>query len=158
MMDIVPLQPRPEFIQLVGPVEYSIVESDFYHFERPGDGISITWAMNGGFESAICVKPLLRPLIEKGDYLLDISDMWERMTLLVDGEPKEPYGSSGFGAPTLLGAPNLLSEEEQETQWLTGTDYCWRAPLETGVHDVVFQIRQTSGDVHEYQWLFEIVD
>lgn len=153
MMDVIPIQPRPEFVRLVGPAEYSVVESDFYHFKEAGvDGIRITGAMRNGFQSAICVNPFLRPLIQQGDDLRDISILWDRMTLLVDGEQKEPYGNAGLGLPV------WLSEEDQKTQWVEGDDYCWFAPLQSGIHEVVFQFQQTSGEVQEYKWFFEIID
>lgn len=153
MMDVAPIQPRPDFVQLVGPLEYSIVHSDFYHLTAEGvGGIRITGTMRNGFQSAICVRPFIRELIQQGDNFSELPILWDRMTLLVDGEQKERYGSSGLGLPV------WLSEEDQETQWVEGEDYCWFTPLQLGIHEVAFQFRQTSGDIQEYKWLFEIGD
>lgn len=153
MMDVAPIQPRPDFVQLVGPLEYSIVNSDFYHLTPEGvGGIRITGTVRNGFQSAICVRPFIRELIQQGDNFGELPILWDRMTLLVDGEQKERYGSSGLGLSV------WLSEEDQETQWIEGEDYCWFSPLQSGIHEVAFQFRQTSGDIQEYKWLFAIVD
>lgn len=153
LMEVAPVQPRPDFVQLVGPLEYSIVDSDFYHLTPEGvGGIRITGTMRNGFQSAICVRPFMRELVQQGDNFNKLPILWDRMTLLVDGEQKESYGHSGLGLTV------WLSEEDQETQWIEGEDYCWFAPLQSGIHEVAFQFRQTSGDIQEYKWLFEIVD
>lgn len=153
LMEVAPVQPRPDFVQLVGPLEYSIVDSDFYHLTPEGvGGIRITGTMRNGFQSAICVRPIIRELVQQGDNFSELPTLWDRMTLLVDGEQKESYGISGLGLPV------WLSEEDQETQWIEGEDYCWFAPLLSCIHEVAFQFRQTSGDIQEYKWLFEIGD
>jgi hypothetical protein len=152
------LEPRPDFIQAVGPEEYSIVPKALYDLVLEGSvGYSITKSLLG-FKSSICVRPLLRPLIEQGDYFED-SDIgeqmiWDRMALLVDDEPMEAHGIVYNGG--LPARPPSDSPMRGDTAWIEGGDYCWKAPLEVGRHQVTFQFRQTSGKVAEYSWVFEI--
>lgn len=152
MMDTTLIEPRPEFIRLVSPIEYSIVEFDFYstEFDGPG-GIRISSALTNGFDSTVCVNPRMIALVQKGDILLVSDDLWNRMTLLVNGEEKERFSESGLGARAWL-------PDDRDTKYIEGDDYCWFSPLQPGVHEAVFQFQQTSGDVQEYRWLFTIVE
>jgi hypothetical protein len=159
-IDVPVSEPRPEFIQAVSPEEYGTVPRSLYDLSLEGvvgHGIA---SPEQGFRSSICVRPLLRPLVEKGDRFEDSPAgeqlIWDRMTLKVDGDIMQAYGTVyNRGLPILSDPEGPLGEN---TLWLEGGDYCWKAPMEAGRHQVVFQFRRTSGEVAQYSWLLEITD
>lgn len=152
-MDIQPLQPRPEYIDRVSPEEYSIVPQDIYNGQPPGGYfvplLSVP-PLYYGYQSSICIKLLLSPLVQSGDIFLDDESINERIELLVDSEVV-PLNLNvlHFGLPVIDPATNRLG-------WINGDDYCWLANLEVGKHDILFRFHQTSGAVQEYRWYFEI--
>ena len=155
-MSLPTLLPRPNYIQVVGPEEYTVVPIALYNYFPVGvvgHGIDSSGSLEQGFQSSICVRPLLEPLVQKGDDF-DEQEIWDRMELLADGEVMNAYLQVfSRGLPAI---PKPESPLGSDTRWIEGGDYCWYAPLGIGHHEVIFRFRQTSGDVQEYIWYFEI--
>lgn len=162
-MDMPIMQLRPDFIQAVAPKEYRKVPLDLYN-DIPegivGYGIGafdlgISSSLEPGYQSAICVRPLARLLVQEGDDFGSTrknEEMFkERMELFVDGEVRE------MTQPTIdKGLLEVVGN--WETVWIEGADYCWAVSLDIGSHKVTFRYHQTSGNIREYTWYFEIVD
>lgn len=152
-MDMQPLQPPPEYITQVSPEEYSIVRQAIYNGQSPNGYFvprSSIQPLYYGYQSTICIKLLLSPLVQSGDIFLDDESVYERMELLVDSETV-PLNLNvvHFGLPVIDPATNQLG-------WIDGDDHCWLANLEVGKHEVLFRFHQTSGTIQEYSWYFEI--
>ncbi|MCL4872069.1 MAG: hypothetical protein KJ063_24170 [Anaerolineae bacterium] len=125
------IQPRPEFINTVFPKELEIIASDM-------------------FERKICVDLLTGPLIQPNDHL-SYSDIYERMSLTINGEYKDLLEEDNIVRPM------LATDEVNNMSYPAGPFWsCWRAILASGIHEVKFSFRQTSGDVKEYTWYFEL--
>ncbi len=153
------LEPRPYFIQAVAPKEYRIVPLGLYNYIPEGTigygieafDLDIPSSQIPAYQSSVCVRPLAELLVQKGDDFGGTrgnEDKFKgRMDLLVNGELKDGVQSSG----------GVLSRTDGwETVWIEGADYCWKVPLGTGQHQVTFRFHQTSGDIQEYTWYFEI--
>lgn len=152
-MEIPPLQPRPEYIAQVSPEEYSIVPQSIYNGENTDgypDFRTADAPLEFGYQSSICIRLLLSPLVQAGDVFLDNEFIYERMGFWVDSEamPLAPYVVQK-GLPVIDPATNQLG-------WIDGDDHCWLANLEVGKHEVLFRFHQTSGTIQEYSWYFEI--
>lgn len=154
-MERQPVQPRPNFIQAVSPEEYTIVPVDLYNYS-PSD-IKVVKSATGdpkdGYQSTICLRLSGEPLAQEGDDLTKDGEMGKRMGLYVNDVQMKITNSVQAGVPviTMPKDPN-----EIQTSWIEGDDYCWKAPLRPGEHKVVFTFRQTSGNLLEYIWYFEI--
>jgi len=104
-----------------------------------------------GYGSKICAELNVYDLVQKGDDFTDAEQVLNRIEVEVDGAPR-----SGDG---LIEVYSLMAWEENGktvAQWSGPFSFCWKAPLEIGTHQVSFQFRQTTGDVQEYLWQFEI--
>lgn len=151
-MDLATIEPRPAFLNAVSPPEYSIIVPHLYYYSADlavGHGI---FDFRAGFDSSVCVRPVVGQLVQKGDDFTDSSLTQERIELLVNGKAMEWHAGTLIG-----GTPGVQSHDDMTyTKWIEGSDYCWKTPLGLGRHEVTFQFRQTSGDVQAYSWYFEI--
>ena len=145
------LQPRPEFIIRVSPEESSRVPWWVYK----GEFVKVIGfhQAKDGFASMVCVEPHLEALVQDGDHFIS-NTVDERMELIVDGIPR----SSTTGLVRGSRAYKLKDLESREVLSSCPSFYslCWSAPVGRGIHQVTFRFRQTSGDVQEYAWQFEI--
>lgn len=160
-MNVTPVQSRPDYILSVSPEEYSVIPLGVYNHIL---GIENDYKViidashrpsEQGFQSTICFTLSLEPLIQKGDLLngifLEEGHIFERITFLLDGKPAKL--ANEFIDRAMI---RMNPEEESQPGWLEGTGYCWEAPLNVGQHEAIFRFRQTSRDVQEYIWYFEI--
>lgn len=147
----IPLQPRPDYINGVSPLEYSIVPIEVFEYKNPNYELLGLKDVESGFQKTICVDFLLdTPLVEPGDQLLDSNVISKRMTLFVNGEAMKLTGG-GMSMGVEMEFPTI------EARWVSGHQTeCWEAPLRSGRHEVKFQFRQTSGNIAEYIWYFQI--
>lgn len=150
-LDENPVQPRPDYIQGVSPLEYSIVPVEVFEYKNPNYEQLGLKDVESGFQKTICVDFFLDPpLVEPGDQLLDSDVISKRMTLFVNGEAVNLTGG-GMRMGTERISPTI------EARWVSGHQTeCWEALLSSGRHEVKFQFRQTSGNIAEYIWYFQI--
>jgi hypothetical protein len=150
IMAMATIEPRPEFIREISPSEYTVISYDYYHYKIP-NAVGPSISLPEGFYSAICVDFFLQPLIQKDDELDTISKVLERIDLFVNDRKVTIIDR----AYRLLLAFSE-NDEWENTTWVESDAYCWEAPLHPGIHEVIFQFQQTSGDVQTYTWYFEI--
>lgn len=151
LLDEIPLQPRPDYINGISPPEYSIVPWALFEYDMPDIKHLGLKDVESGFERSICVDFFFDPLVEPNDYIVDSNIIVERMTLLVNGEVMRTASSGGMHMGTQSHHPAI------NAIWVSGHDTeCWEAPLRPGRHEVKFQFVQTSGTVAEYVWYFQI--
>ncbi|WP_420628355.1 hypothetical protein [Candidatus Leptofilum sp.] len=157
IMEMTPIQPRPNYIQAVSPKEYSIVPLDIYRYSPAGIEIigSATDNPEEGYQSTICLRVSSEPLAEEGDDLTPLGEMEKRMALYVNYTQMEMTGSVLKTLPVIHMPEN---PDDVRTAWLTPADYCWKAPLTLGQHQIEFTFQQTSGKVEHYTWVLEIVE
>ena len=152
-MEIATVQPKPEFIDQINPPEYSIVPEEAFTGKvenslAPSAGEEVRL-----FESAICLRPVMNELVEPGDDFSNRQGPVDRMKLLVDGND---WGEATKTYDGLLSIP-----DEDGTTFTVGADFCWWVPESfnlLGRHEVTFRFTQTSGNVKEYTWYFEVVE
>jgi len=145
------LQPRPEFIVRVSPEESSRVPWWVYKGEfEQGPGFRDA---EEGFASMVCIEPDLGALVQDGDHFIaDTID--ERMELIVDGIPRS--STTGLVRGSIVDNLKDLESREVLSTFPGFYNLCWSAPVGRGIHQVTFRFRQTSGDIQEYVWQFEI--
>ena len=146
-------EPRPEFIECVGPEESSLVTQELYngsYYEVAG-----CRRVEDGYASSICVSFSLDTLVQRGDDLVTDDRIFERIELLVDD-------STTLDQPHTIWSGGVLSFQgeigDPHTRWSAIDAGCWKVPLSVGVHKVSFLFRQTSGDIQSYTWYFAIID
>lgn len=147
------LTPGAEFIAVVIPPENRVIPLEQYTYRSVGV-VTISWATLG--HDLICLRPIAELLVQEGDVFVDPPDdgerLWDRMELWVDGEIR-PFvrNAQGFEYDLPTREP-----EGPRTVFVEGAYYCWEARLTVGGHEATFRFRQTSGNVKEYTWYFEL--
>jgi hypothetical protein len=139
--------PRPPYILDVSPEESSVIPLPLYEYSLENVIVGLR-SVESGFESTVCVSFDAFPLLQDGDYLVENEDVLERVGVIVDEQAREQYQGCLDGLLlTYKGNPD-------NPDAVSGGPYscCWHAPLELGVHQVVFRFRQTSGDIEQYAW------
>jgi hypothetical protein len=71
------------------------------------------------------------------------------MELQVDGIARRFISASSGGILV-----QVHEDDEAIAEFDVHYSFCWHAPVESGIHDVSFKFRQTSGTVREYKWQF----
>lgn len=156
------IQPRPDFIQEVSPPESVAIPLQIYAYDNPGEdqlgyARDVQEAYRYGYDSDICVLFFVADLLEEGDNLTSEELLLERITLLINGS----------NTPATLSDRALISralfimvgETGNPTSTGVGPEpFCWKAELGVGVHQIVFQFRQTSGIVQQYAWHLVITE
>jgi hypothetical protein len=149
-------QPRPGFIHNVSPLESSEISLSLYEVDRRDgyatqSGIYIAGALRVaeiGYNKTVCVELGVESLVQSGDDLTTPDSVLERIQLSVDNVRL----SQVVDQDSLL---ELISTES--ATWSGPYTFCWLAELGLGDHHAVFQFRQASGVIHEYDWYFAIV-
>ena len=155
-LNIPTFEARPNFIEAITPEEYSIIPVSLYIHTEIGVEETLSAFRIGnviGFASSICVRPFLEPLVQTGDNFLHSKQLQERMELWVDDYLMEKHNFVLYGLAVIPEPNSVLGNN---TNWIEGADYCWKAPLNVGQHQAIFRFLQTSGDIQEYIWYFEI--
>ena len=142
---------RPDFIIDIGPHENDQISLAFYNGKTEGViSLEIEGLKQHGYGGTMCVKPDMLMLVQGGEAWAEIHAIEERMGLIVNEKKMANIFSMGRSViVSNLDLPN--------TEWLEGMTYCWFVPLEVGVHQAEFSFVQSSGDVKNYSWQFEIV-
>lgn len=134
---------RPDFIDWIKPPEYAIYPLSLYDVQLPSGVRTIPPP------SSVYVVPNLEVLMEPGDDFSDrnIRTVIERMELSINDERIGiPNGSYG----------GLVSIGPTGNEWVDGIQYYWTIPLSIGQYKAEFRFHQTSGNIQEYIWHFEI--
>lgn len=157
-MDVPTVHARPTYIKEIAPEEYFVIPYALYNKEPPPEIIAVgPGSVEEGFRSNLCLEIDLKLLVQKGDNLSNFEQISPHLKLFVDGQEITDFGTSLFRS-TLAYADFEVENDFQtaQTRWITGTNFCWIVPLTPGTHEALFQFHQTSGDVQEYRWQFEI--
>jgi hypothetical protein len=144
-------QPRPDFINEVGPEESSVLSLEVYEAEY--SHVVGMRNLETGYASTVCLSPDLDYLVQKGDDFADAESVLARIELRVDGEEREVAD----WLDRLLDI-EMLQDGEVYARFGGPYVFCWHAPVGVGVHLVSFQFRQTSGDIKEYSWYFAVTE
>lgn len=145
---------RPAYILDVSPTESLMIPLSLYeadrkeqHVEETGTYIVGVRRAEIGYNSSICVELDLTNLVAPGDDFRETSLITERITVIVNG----------------LALMEIIDRSYLPVFYMRGTarwggpyTYCWSAPLDVGIHEVLFQFRQTTGHVRSYRWNFTI--
>lgn len=157
-------QPRPSFIRDISPPESSIVSLDLYRANLDeGTAYEGVRFEDCGYNTSICVVVDMGALLQKGDRLAEWRDILDRISVSVDDNhltettyvnwldyavyTKDIDGGAGY---IVTHTTNALG-----AAW---TVFCWYADVDVGNHEVVFEFRQTSGEIQEHRWHFAITD
>lgn len=153
------LQARPEFILGVAPRELQILSLTTFttSLDEPNlevlddwDDITLT-----GYDSLICLKVEMSLLAEVGDDFIEGDIVKERVAMLIDGsEVNELHVTS-----VLLQSIHVVDTNGQYL--MKGVEpklICGKVSPTIGVHEVLFQFRQTSGSILEYRWQFALTE
>lgn len=149
------IQLRPDFILATSPRESTHLPITI--FERYGmDARSADiWEDISGYDSLVCLKVETSRLAQNGDDFIEPTKVQERISILVD----DAKVGKVYVTSILLQSIHVIDANGEYL--MTGIEpklICGEVDLSVGVHKVLFQFRQTSGDVLEYEWLFELVD
>lgn len=130
------------FSEFTGGDWYMVPPNSLYDPQKAG-GI--------GLNSMVCVRLTVAPLVQDGDELgTDVIP--KRVMFFFDGIE--------MGSP-IAGIFLTVKYVEQTTSLTTWAgpyhDLCWLVPAKIGNHEAIFSFKQTSGDIQEYHWLFEVV-
>jgi hypothetical protein len=149
-------RPRPDFVLETAPAESQVLPVSLYEAQRSFPGLPADqWDDIDGYDSSVCLKVETGSLAQKGDDFRDDSDstMKNRVTMIIDDMEAQATYVGGI----LLQRINVLDIDGQPV--MMGVEprlICGLVVLEPGVHEVLFQFRQTSGDILEYTWHFEL--
>lgn len=173
-MEMTVLEDRPEFINAVRPPEYYRIPLSLYNYQPEGlvfhkvrdYDLADLSSIEYGFQSSICINLFALPLIQEGDRLgvgseiigevvVETEEMTDRMELFVDGRSVETGASEQSGILFVL---PTQEPKGPRTDFVEDGDYCWKVPLNVGIHEVAFRFHQTSGNIKAYTWHFEIVE
>ena len=156
------LQPRPDFVSAVTPLESQQLSLALLEADRTEEFLAATGILVNssgdpdlGYMSQVCLTANLFPLAQIGDDFSDDQNVVNRVTFQVDNLILPEV----TGWHTSLEAISLLDENEQVSiQGLGDMIFCGKINLDVGVHTILFQFRQTSGETKEYTWQFVIKD
>jgi hypothetical protein len=149
-------RPRPDFVLETAPSESQVLPVSLYEAQRSFPGLlADQWDDIDGYDSSVCLKVETGSLAQEGDDFRDDSDstMKNRVTMIID----DMEAQATYVAGILLQRINVVDGDGQPVKM--GVEprlICSIVVLEPGVHEVLFQFRQTSGDILEYRWHFEL--
>jgi hypothetical protein len=158
-------QPRPEFINNVSPPESSVTAIDVYKAFLDMGGIHFDVRPEEvGYNNSICVNLNTGPLLENNNDFTDGEAVLHRISVFVDEQELTDWNyvmwtdtgvcSSDFeGGCNYRGLTHITNAVGYD--WIIN---CWTADVDAGNHHVLFQFRQTSGNVQEYQWSFGLTN
>ncbi len=173
-MDKDAIESRPSYIEALRPPEYYKIPISLYRFRPKGLSTHHVQDYDSknpssfeyGYQSSICVNLYTEPLIQEGDLLtggvelvggerVEREEIKNRMELLVNGSPITKEAEQQSGVLVLLPTREPVGPR---TEFIEDGNYCWEVPLGLGQHQVTFRFYQTSGDIKEYNWYFEIIE
>ena len=108
---------------------------------------------NIGYKSQVCIEIIGGALGQEGDNFTDSETVLNRIEFIVDGAGLTDLTAN----PTSLEL--LVSLDSQGEVLVAGAGpiaVCGEANLDLGWHNVIFEFRQTSGDIKTYSWQFEL--
>ncbi len=146
-------QSRPNFVLDTLPKESQILHLS--EFEITGEPIELVdnWETVTAFSSQICIK--IDNYAQVGDDFSDSFEIVDRVTLQVDDKPVDEIGATGV---TLEAIRVLDSNGQVLMEGIGPKLICGKVNLQTGNHEVFFQFRQTTGNLLQYQWVFELIE
>ena len=154
-MELIPAQPSPSFVDEISPPEYAVVPQNVYDRRLENTQVNAMGTIEDGFRASICIDLNLEPLVQQGDDFSRSDIGSDRVALFANGLPME-LSTERLSKSVLIMEDTEKSIEEW-TLYPVGIEMiCWKAPLKIGVHEVLFAFKQTSGDIQEYTWYFEI--
>jgi hypothetical protein len=154
-MELMPVQPRPSFIDDISPPEYAVVPQNIYDRRLENTQVNAMGTIEDGFRASICIDLNLEPLVQQGDDFSRSDIGSERVALFANGLPMEL--STERLSKSVLIMDDTEKPIEEWTLYPAGVEMiCWKAPLNVGIHEALFTFKQTSGDIQEYTWYFEI--
>ncbi len=150
------IEPRPDFVLETAPSETQVLPISLFEAKasEPGGLSADEWENIDGYNSDVCLKTDTILLAQKGDNFRNDS-MVPRITMIVDGVEAKAISVNGI----LLQSIHALDTDGNIIKW--GVEprlICGSFVLEPGVHEVLFQFRQTSGDILEYRWQFGLTE
>lgn len=157
-------KPRPGFIRDISPPESSIVSLNLYRANLDeGTAYEGVRSIDCGYNTSVCVVVDVGPLLQEGDRLTEWKNILDRISISVDGNhltettyvnwldyavyTRDIDGGSGY---IVTHTTNALG-----AAW---TVFCWHADVGVGNHEVVFEFRQTFGEIQDHNWHFAITD
>jgi len=165
-MDIDNVESLPDFLVAISPPANYMIPLDLYNYYPEGQvsGIAVNYDQNDmsplkdGFDSKICVRPLMENLVQQGDFFVEEHDNGEklsdRITFIVDGESVKMKPFENGGNIIVLTA----SPTNPRSMWAENVSYCWDVQLDTGVHEITFSFQQTTGEDKSFMWFYEIIE
>lgn len=158
IMDHLPTpMPRPEFIREISPEESAIIPITTYNSQTDIKENPIGFPVQEqGYNSQVCLQIDLRPPVaQPGDNLIGGQDFESRFNLQANGEKRNLV----YGINFTTGLEDIIeTSSDGLTQWISPWTFCWEAHPEVGIHEVIFQFQQTSGDILSYTWYFATTD
>lgn len=151
------IQERPNFVLDVVPREGLILTTNIFEaIPDPKDDILADEMLLTEFEnisaynSLVCLK--VDNIAEIGDDFMESSEIVSRVTMYIDDlEIENIYaGSLSLQAIRVVDTNGQVLMQGVEPKSICGKAH----PLGAGVHEVLFQFHQTSGNILEYRWLF----
>jgi len=151
------IQERPNFVLDVAPREGLILTTNMFEAipdqkdEIVFDEMLLTEFENiSAYKSLVCLN--VDNIAEGGDDFMQPSEIASRVTMYIDDlEIENIYvGSLSFEAIRVVDTNGQVLMQGVEPKSICGKAH----PLGAGVHEALFQFRQTSGNILEYRWLF----
>lgn len=156
-------QVRPSFVLDVSPQEsqelpLSLFEADLTeeYLAQTGIFVEPMWGNdNTGYKDQICIEVDLVHLGQDGDDFSESSTLAARGQFLVDNAVLSDL-LAGHSVLTLI---NVIDDQGNTTIRGVGPAiFCGTVELSAGIHEVIFQFHQTSGDVKSYKWYFALTE
>ena len=148
------IEPRPEFILETSPSESEVISIDMFEAKNDGPGIATDiWDDVNAYDSQICLKVETSILAQEGDDFIQGTTVRERISMAVDGQEMKDVSVNSV----LLQGIHVVDANGQYIKMgIEPKLICAYADIGSGVHEVLFQFRQTSGDILEYRWSFAL--
>ncbi len=147
-------RPRLNFVEDTAPSESQILSKSVYEgWQDEPRGQLEDWEDLEGYRSDVCLKVRTGLLAQNGDDFSDDSTFEKRVKLFVDDLESEHLRAFS----TSIELINVGDKDGNVLiRGVMPRAICGRYDLKPGVHEVLFQFRQTSGDILEYRWQFEL--
>lgn len=148
------LEPRPKYILEIAPSESEVIPIQMFEAKSNEPGVAADiWDDIDAYGSQICLKVETSILAQEGDNFIQDSTVRDRVTIAIDDqEIKDVFVNS-----ILLQGIHVVDADGQYIKM--GVEpklICGYADIGVGAHEVLFQFRQTSGDILEYRWSFTL--
>ncbi|MCL4872361.1 MAG: hypothetical protein KJ063_25650 [Anaerolineae bacterium] len=153
-----PLQARPHFVIEVAPKEGLILPLTIFNAsnEQAISDIRILSSFENvsAYDSFICLR--VKDIAQDGDDFTQPTIVASRVKMFIDSyQIKTVYVNQ---SDLSLTSVTDINTGQVIMRGIDPKIICGQVDLAPGVHGVFFQFRQTSGDVLEYRWQFELVE